>query len=195
MKKDKRSSEEELLSLSHSFIKTFYKVQKSNCILSVSLKRWKKQGAGVCNFHVYTQILWKNLPMPNTLVQYLEVQTQFKQRLWSLQLRRSSSRTRSCELRQREKGVYNVRQGVWVEGGVDRRDVYFSHLGFACTRSHIAPIAGFWLETPQRFLSWLGSIVRSLSVRHCWLHGLTPSLLVKNMLTRAGSLGVGASGR
>lgn len=39
MEKEKRSSAEELLSLSHSLNKIFCKVQKPNCILSVSLKR------------------------------------------------------------------------------------------------------------------------------------------------------------
>lgn len=110
--KEKRSSAEELLSLSHSFNKTFCKVQKPNCILSDSLKRWKEQGAEGCNFHVYTQILRKNLPLPNTFIQYLEVQTQIKQRLWSPQLCRSPSRTRSSELTQRKKGTYSVGEGV-----------------------------------------------------------------------------------
>lgn len=133
MEKEKRTSTE-LLSLSHSFNKTFCKVQKPNCILSVSLKRWKEQGAEGCNFHVYTQILRKNLPLPNTFIQYLEVQTQIKQRLWSPQLCRSPSRTRSSELRQRKKGAYNVGEGAWVQGGIDRRDVYFNPLSFVCTK-------------------------------------------------------------
>lgn len=80
----KRSSTEECLS--HFFIKTFCKVQKPYCILSVNLKRWKEQGAEGCNFHVYPQVLRRNLPLPYNLIQYLEVQTQIKQRLWSSEI-------------------------------------------------------------------------------------------------------------
>lgn len=151
-KRNERNGEKDIstrtsISLSHSFNKTFCKVQKLNRILSVSLKRWKEQGAESCNFHVYIQILRKNLTLPNTFIQYLEVQTQIKWRLWSSQLCRSPNRTRSSELRQRKKGTYNVGR-VWVQGSIDRRDVYFNPPSFAGTKSCIKPIAGIWFRMP-----------------------------------------------
>lgn len=135
MEKEKRFSAGELLS--HSFNKTFCEVQKPNCILSVSLKRWKEQGAEGCNFHVYTQILRKNLPLPNTFIQHLEVQTQIKQRLWSPQLRRSPSRTRSSELKRRKKGAYDTGEQVQVQGGESRTDAYFNPLELCLYQSWI----------------------------------------------------------
>lgn len=64
-----------------------------------------------------------------------------------------------------------------MQGGIDRRDVYFSPLSFACTKSRIESIGGIWLGMPAKSLSWLGSMVGSLFVSHGWPHGLSPSPL------------------
>lgn len=121
-----------------------------------------------CNFHIYTPMLRRNLPLPYNLIQYLEVQTQVKQRLWSPQLCRSPSRKRSSELRQ--KGCWRnkwVQGGAWVQGGRDRRHVFSSSEFSLCQESH-------WIQWGN--LSWnarkvagLVSIVWSLSVSQlCW---------------------------
>lgn len=64
--------------------------------------------------------------------------------------------------------------------------MYFNPLSFACTKSRIESIGGIWLGMPGKSLSWLGSMVRTLSVSHSWPHGLSPSPLGETTLSRAG---------
>lgn len=73
-----------------------------------------------------------------------------------------------------------------MQGGIDRRHMYFNPLSFACTKSRIESIGGIWLGMPGKSLSWLGSMVRTLSVSHGWPHGLSPSPLGETTLSRAG---------
>lgn len=136
----KRSSTEE--HLSHFFIKTFCKVQKPYCILSVNLKRWKEQGAEGCNFHVYPQVLRRNLPLPYNLIQYLEVQTQIKQRLWSPEI-------------PAEQGVLSWGRKVPAVleehecKAAETEDMSSNPLSFACAKSLIESMGGICHGMPE----------------------------------------------
>lgn len=147
---------------------TRVKSKNSTTFLSLSLKRWKQQGAEGCNFHVYTQILRKNLPPPNTFIQYLEVQTQIKQRLWSPQLCRSLNRTKNSELRQRKKGVYDVGEALWEarRHGTMCILVLWIFILWGATSNILRNLA--WKARKVPVLTW--QCVTSLSDSHCLPH-------------------------